>query len=137
MKKSIQVLLIFVLVLIGFTVVFALFEVRFFQSRASAVSGSFSSENSYVFATPLSARANGQEKIRLTIFILDSRGLGVMGKKVSLSPNSSLNIEAIQGLTDGYGKAYFDVTAVNAGQYYLEVMADGTAIKQKAKLSYE
>ncbi|MFZ6034532.1 MAG: Ig-like domain-containing protein [Patescibacteria group bacterium] len=136
MVKKLPFLLLLAIVLIGFSVAFGLYEVKFFNTRASVTITTFSPENSYVFVTPLAARANGQEKIRLTVFILNNQGLGVLGKNVFVSPDSALNIEAIQGLTDGYGKAYFDISASKAGEYYLEVKVDDTALKQKAHLSF-
>jgi len=136
MKKMTVFLLLFVVVLLGFVIFFGLYEVKFFNSRASISQASFSLENSYIFITPLQARANGQEKIRMTVFILNNQGLGVLGKKVFLPPHPALNIEAIQGLTDSYGKAYFDISSSRAGEYYLEVKVDDTALTQKAHLSF-
>lgn len=86
--------------------------------------------------TPLRAKANNQEKIRITIFVLNNQGLGVMGRKVFVGMDSSLNVETIQGLTDSYGKAFFDVSASKAGEYYLEITVDDAKLKQKAHLSY-
>lgn len=136
MKKTLPFLLLLGVIMIGFTVLFGLYEVKFFNSRASVSSSSFSPDNSYVFVTPLTARANGQEKIRLTVFVLNNQGLGVLGKKVFILPNAALNIETIQGLTDSYGKAYFDISANQPGEYFLEVKADDTALNQKAHLSF-
>lgn len=124
------------MILIGFAVFFGLYEVQFLTNRASIKTVSFSVDNSYVFITPLRARANGQEKIRLTIFVLDDQGLGVMGKKVVLDQDEALNIENIQALTDSFGKAYFDITASKVGEYYLKVLIDDTELKQKAHLSF-
>ena len=136
MKNSIKILIIFLIVLALFVILFGLYEVKFFKSRASVISRSFSVDNSYVFGTPLQARANGQEKIRLTIFLLNNQGLGVMGKKVIIAPDSALNIDTIQGLTDDFGKAYFDISSEKKGEYYLEIKADDTALNQKAHLIF-
>jgi len=136
MKRSILFFIILLIILIGFIGVFGLYEVKFFTSRANVISSSFSVDNSYVFTTPLQVRANGQEKIRLTVFILNNQGLGVMGKKVFVSPDQALNIETIQGLTDGFGKAYFDISSEKTGEYYMEIKADDTALNQKAHLSF-
>ena len=128
--------MLFLIVLIGFSLFFGLYEVKFFTNRASIKTVSFSVDNSYVFITPLRARANGQEKIRLTTFVLDDQGLGVMGKKVVLDQDEALNIENIQALTDNFGKAYFDVTSSKTGEYYLKVLVDDIELKQKAHLSF-
>ncbi|PIZ66805.1 hypothetical protein COY13_04790 [Candidatus Roizmanbacteria bacterium CG_4_10_14_0_2_um_filter_36_35] len=136
MKKSVLFLLLFLIILLGFVIFFGLYEVKFFTGRASIKTVSFSVDNSYVFITPLRARANEQEKIRVTVFVLDDQGLGVMGKKVVLAAVEALNIENIQALTDNFGKAYFDVTAGKTGEYYLKVLIDDTELKQKAHLSF-
>jgi len=136
MKRSIVFFIILLIVIVGFIGAFGLYEVKFFTSRADVSRASFSVDNSYIFSTPSQARANGQEKIRLTVFILNNQGLGVLGKKIFIGTDQSLNIEAIQGLTDNYGKAYFDISAVKTGEYFLEIKADDTALKSKAHLVF-
>jgi len=136
MQKTVVFVIILLLIIVGFISAFGLYEVRFFTSRADVSQAAFSVDNSYIFSTPSQARANGQEKIRLTIFILNNQGLGVLGKKISTGTNSSLNIETIQGLTDDYGKAYFDISAIKAGEYFLEVKADDTVLKNKVHLVF-
>src|SRR3990167_8759130 len=136
MKRSIIFFIILLLVVVGFIGAFGLYEVKFFSSRAGVSQASFSIDNSYIFSTPSQARANGQEKVRLTVFILNNQGLGVLGKKIFIGTNPSLNIEAIQGLTDSYGKAYFDISAAKAGEYFLEIKADDTALKSKAHIIF-
>ncbi|VVA44587.1 conserved hypothetical protein [Candidatus Roizmanbacteria bacterium] len=136
MKRSIVFFIILLLVIVGFIGAFGLYEVKFFTSRADISQATFSIDNSYIFSTPSQARANGQEKIRLTVFILNNQGLGVLGKKIFIGTDPSLNIETIQGLTDNYGKAYFDISAVRAGEYFLEIKADDTALKTRAHLVF-
>lgn len=123
-------------IIAGFVGAFGLYEVKFFTSKADVSQATFSVDNSYIFSTPSQARANGQEKIRLTVFILNNQGLGVLGKKISTGTDSSLNIEVIQGITDSYGKAYFDISASKAGEYFLEIKVDDTALKSKAHLIF-
>ncbi|PJA55780.1 hypothetical protein CO165_01735 [Candidatus Roizmanbacteria bacterium CG_4_9_14_3_um_filter_33_18] len=136
MKRSIIFFIILLLVVVGFIGAFGLYEVKFFSSRADISQASFSIDNSYIFSTPSQARANGQEKVRLTVFILNNQGLGVLGKKIFIGTNPSLNIEAIQGLTDNYGKAYFDISSSKAGEYFLEIKVDDKALKSKAHLVF-
>jgi len=136
MKKSLIFIIILLLVMIGFIGIFGFYEIKFFTGRASVSQASFSIDNSYIFSTPSQARANGQEKIRLTVFILNNQGLGVMGKKIFIGTDPALNIEAIQGLTDSYGKAYFDISATKPAEYFLEIKANDTVLKQKAHLVF-
>lgn len=136
MKKNIFFLIVLLLVLLAFTSFFWLYEAKFFVGRASVSQQSFSIDNSYLFVTPLRAKANNQEKIRVTVFVLNNQGLGVMGKEVFLDIQPDLFIEAIQGTTDNYGKAVFDIVAKKPGEYYLEVKIEGKTLPQKAHLSF-
>jgi hypothetical protein len=136
MKKHLIFLIIFLLILVSFSFFFGLYEVRFLKSRASVSQASFSVDNSYLFVSPLRAKANGQEKIRITVFVLNNQGLGVLGKELFLSPNPDLSVDIIQGKTDNFGKAFFDVASTKPGEYYLEVSVDGQKLPQKAHLSF-
>jgi len=136
MKKHLIFLILFLLILVSFSFFFGLYEVRFFKSRASVFQASFSVDNSYLFVSPLRAKANGQEKIRITVFVLNNQGLGVLGKELFLSPNPDLSVDIIQAQTDNFGKAVFDVTSTKPGEYYLEVSVDGQKLPQKAHLSF-
>lgn len=136
MKRLALFFVVLLLILFSFMAIFGLYEVKFFNTRADVSQASFSIDNSYIFSTPSQARANGQEKIRLTVFILNNQGLGVLGKKVLIETNSSLTIDTIQGSTDNYGKAYFDISATKPAQYFLEVKIDGKALNQKAQLVF-
>ena len=136
MKKNLFFLILFLLILVSFSFFFGLYEVRFFKSSASVFQASFSVDNSYLFVSPLRAKANGKEKIRITVFVLNNQGLGVLGKELFLSSNPDLSVDIIQGQTDNFGKAVFDVTSTKPGEYYLEVSVDGQKLPQKARLSF-
>lgn len=136
MNKSLLYFLIILLVLLLSVSFFWIYESRVFISRAGITRTSFSVDNSYVFATPLKAKADGLEKIRATVFVLNNQGLGVMGKKITIEQNSNLLIETVQGLTDQSGKAVFEITSDKAGDYYLGVKVEKVPLPQKVKLSY-
>lgn len=95
-----------------------------------------SADNSYVFTNPLKAQADGKEKIRVTVFILNSQGLGVLGKNVSISLDSHLILDAVQPATDQSGKALFDISSSTPGEYYLEVSVDEFKLPQKTRLTF-
>ncbi len=136
MKKYLLFISIFLVILLLFSGFFWLYEAKFFVGRASLTSASFSVENSYIFLTPLRAKADNQEKIRLTVFVLNNQGLGVLGKSVVIGQDPNLKIEGIQIQTDNYGKAIFDIAASKTGDYFLEVKVDGQILPQKAHLSF-
>jgi hypothetical protein len=86
MKKYLLFISIFLVILLLFSGFFWLYEAKFFVGRASLTSASFSVENSYIFLTPLRAKAD-TKKIRLTVFVLNNQGLGYLE-----SPWSSVRI---------------------------------------------
>jgi len=137
MKKVIIGLVLALVVLLFFSGYFWLYEAKYFIGRASVSQASFSMDNSYVFVSPLKAAANNLDKIRVTVFILNNQGLGVLGKTVELGSDPSLSIETTQALTDNYGKALFDISSNKVGEYYLEVKVDQTVLPQKAHLTFD
>ncbi|MBI4004690.1 Ig-like domain-containing protein [Candidatus Roizmanbacteria bacterium] len=136
MKKFIATSLIIFFVLLIFSGLFWFYEARFLVGRASTIGSGFSKDNSYVFISPLRAKANSQEKIRVTVFILNNQGLGVAGKKVLLDVGKELAVETIQGVTDPLGKAVFDVSSGEVGEYNLGVKVDETVLPQQVHVTY-
>lgn len=136
MRKSIPFFLILLLIFLLSLSFFWIYEAKIFVGRASVSRSAFSVENSYVFASPLRAKAGGLEKIRVTVFVLNNQGLGVMGKNIFVGRTEGLNIETIQGLTDQLGKAVFDITSNKPGEYYLEIKVENVLLPQKVRLSF-
>jgi len=139
MQKVIIGILLFIIILLLFSGFFFFYEARFMSGRASVVSNSFSPDNSYVITVPSKAKGDGLQKIRVTVFILNGQGLGVLGKQVKIATptNSNLVIGNTQPTTDSIGKAYFDVSAGSSGEYYLEVTVDGISLPQKAHVLFD
>jgi len=98
--------------------------------------GEISLENSYVFASPLMARAGSQEKIRVTVFILDTEGRGAYGKPVFLGQDERLEITSVQPVTDNLGRAIFDVAAATPAEYFIEARVDNRVLPQRVKVSF-
>ncbi len=136
MKKYIALLGVALLVLLLFSVLFWFYEARYLVGRASVTVQSFSVDNSYMFVTPLQARADGVENIRVTVFVLSDQGLGVAGKNVVIETNPSLEIDLEQNVTDSFGRASFDIAATQPGDYYQAVVVDGQTLPQKAHLTF-
>lgn len=106
-----------------------------FSSRASG-SGQVVFENSYLFVSPLQAKADGTEKIRLTVFLLDSRGMGVPGETVTLKLPSEVTSPFSQPVTDDLGKAVFDLTSTRPGSYSASALNRQRELSQKARLIF-
>lgn len=111
-------------------------QIQFLPSRASVSPASFSIDNSYVFVTPLRAKADGKEQIRLTVFLLNNQGLGVLGKDVVIQNTADLHMNNSQATSDSLGKAFFDISSSVPGEYYISVSVDGQILPQQAHLSF-
>lgn len=125
---------ILILFLGSITFIYMRWEVNL-PGRASTV-GKLSLENSYVFASPLSACSDGISLIRISVFLLNDQGLGVSGQKVSLKAPGGLSISAVQDVTDSLGKAYFDIASFTAGTYALSAETNGKTISQSVNIGF-
>lgn len=139
-KHTLFLLLIFFLLLSLVLVVIFISQRTSFFGRAYGPgirpSGQVLIENSYLFASPLVALANGQEKIRVTVFILDEQGRGVAGEKVFLGQDERLKITSVQEVTDNLGRAIFDVSANTPGDYLIEARVGKEVLPQRIKLGF-
>jgi hypothetical protein len=101
-------------------------------------SSNLSLDNSYIFASPLRAKVGG-EKIRITVFILSDRGLGISGKTVIVGGGKNLlHVTSIQPVTDGQGRATFDVSSeTSPGVYIIQASVDGVNLVQQATISFD
>lgn len=115
---------------------FWLYEAKIFTGRAAPPRTDFSPENSYVFVSPLRAKADAQELIRVTVFILNNQGLGVPGKPITLKDTQKLNVQTIKGNSDEYGRAVFDISSASAGEFYILVEVDNRELPKRAHLSF-
>ncbi|MFC1710368.1 Ig-like domain-containing protein [Patescibacteria group bacterium] len=131
--------IIIIILLLG--VVIAVYLSRYqtqFRGRAYTSSTSeIELANSYLFASPLKAEAGGVERIRITVFILDSQGKGVSGKKVLLGNAAGVVVESIQSTTDDIGRALFDISSTNTGLYLIEASVEGGPLPQKITITFD
>lgn len=100
-------------------------------------SGNVEIANSYIFASPIKAKAGTEERVRLTAFILDSQGKGVFGKPVIIGQSNEVKVIPIQPTTDDLGKAVFDLTSSIPGYYVIEASVDGKIIPQRVGVTFE
>jgi hypothetical protein len=122
---------------------FFFYETQYFGSRADVRIVDISTENSFYFANPPRAQANGAEKIRVTVLVLNGQGLGVLGKKVIIGVDPRVVISNPLDVTDSTGKATFELSSIAAGEYYIEVKIidpakpqDYITLPQKARLTF-
>jgi hypothetical protein len=117
-------------------ILFLIIRTTGFFSKASRSNNLSNLENSYLFASPLQAKADGQEKIRINVFILDGRGLGISNQTISLKVSPYIKIENIQSITDSYGKAVFDLSSSSIGQHSITAQIDNQTLPQPVKISF-
>ncbi len=134
--------LIVVILLLGLALVLTVYLVRLQTNLTSSAkySGSLSlpsSANSYVFASPVRAKAGG-DLIRVTVFLLDDEGNPIFDRKIKIESNSqNLVIKDVQVLTDETGKALFDLSSDISGEYYISVFVDEFPVSKNFRLVFD
>ena len=134
-RKSLFLLLFLILVLIASLSL--VFRTTIFKGRAATIpSSSTVLENSYLFASPIQAKADGEQLIRVTVFLLDSQGLGVSNQKVSLTYPTNLTLKNTQDITDDYGKTIFDLSSSTPGKHTISAQTNGQTLPQTVTLVF-
>lgn len=138
MTRKLIIIILFLLLSLGLTLTY-IFRTTIFSGRAFTSTSNFNGSlaNSYLFASPLMAPADGRQLIRVTVYILDDRGLGVSNQTVSVTSTPTLSIIPIQPVTDEYGKAIYDISATSPGQYQLSASVSGSSLPQSVKVSFQ
>lgn len=105
-------------------------------NRAATSSSTVVLENSYLFASPLQAKGDSQENIRLTVFLLDGRGLGVANQTVKLDLPKTISITNQQEITDSTGKAIFDIVSPISQTINVSASTGQNKLPQKVKIVF-
>jgi len=136
-KRSLLPVLVvaIVLLLVSGAVYLVRSQVIFRGSASKAMI--YSPENSYIFGSPLTAKANSQEKIKVSVFLLNNQGLGIEGKNVELTVDPGVNIERSQPQTDTTGQAIFYLTSSSAGRYQVRAQSEGQSLPQVLTVNFK
>ena len=134
-NKYIIVIIFLTLALIG-SVFLVVRTTTIYNRAATNNTNSVTLENSYLFASPLQAKADGQENIRIIVYLLDGRGLGVPNQKVSLSLPSTVNVNSLQDVTDETGKATFDLSSTTTQKITVTAITNKLELPQKVKIIF-
>lgn len=139
-------IILLILVLILIVLVYLVQRQTFVKSKAYSVNDitqtpipttkNVDIANSYAFASPLKATTGG-EYIRVTVYVLDSQGLGIPDKLVTLGSYPGLTITNGQTLTDDTGMVYFDITASKAGLFLIQPSVEGKDLSQRITITFE
>ena len=116
---------------------------RFFilLTRASRIPH-YSLSNSYVFAAPILAQADGQQKIQVTVFLLDEKGIGIKDQPVNLllrpleSTAASPQIKAVRPTTDSLGQAIFEITCRQPGKFQVVATVNGRQLIRTTRIIF-
>ena len=107
-----------------------------FKGQASPTK-TYSLQNSYIFGSPLTATANGQEKIKISVFLLNQQGLGVEKKQINLKTTpAGLDIETTQDITDKTGQAIFYASTKSPGRFQISAQISGQTLPQTVTVNF-
>lgn len=141
-KRPNYLILVIILIVFLITLVILVYYIRFQTSispKASSVniSKQISVSNSYIFASPVRAKAGG-DLIRVTVFVLNDEGEGLFDKLVKLQPDTSnIVVKDIQSLSDDTGKAIFDLSSNTVGDYTIQFSVDNLILPQSLKVVFD
>jgi hypothetical protein len=133
-RRFLVIFSLIILLVLGLSVV-ALRARTSYLGRASEVE-TYSLVNSYLFGSPLSAAAGGQERIRISAFLLSDKGRGVPNKKIEITSLPPLTTLMVQPTTDNLGQAIFEVSSPTAGQFSISASVQGQSFPQTVTLFF-
>ena len=135
-KKLASLLILFVLAF-GLFVGLVVFNqpIRTFTRAAEELVPS--SESSLIFAWPLTAKADGKEKVDINIFVRNAKNLPLINKKVRLVTNLGA-VTTVNDTTDKSGKAAFTLVSSDPGVAEIKATIDNQVqIKQTGTIKFE
>jgi len=98
--------------------------------KASATQ-TVSAKDSLLIGQKMMARADGQDKCMVNVFVLDKGGKGIKGKLVQLN-----GLGELEAVTDVSGKALFELTSKEARQYELSAQVGGVPLKGTVTVTF-
>jgi hypothetical protein len=84
---------------------------------------------SYLIGEKITAVSNGKDKIKVNVFVVDNKGIGIKGKTVSI--NGMSGIEPEIGVSDNNGQVHFEASSAVEGQYELTASIDGVEYQRQ------
>jgi hypothetical protein len=130
------ILIVFLILTLLASLVLIFRTTSFFGKATTTNTASVALENSYLFASPLQAKADGKEQIRITVFILDGRGLGISGQTVTLLTPQTITIQAPLSTTDDTGKITFDLSSPVVSKIDVQAKIGSNILPQKVHIIF-
>ncbi len=136
MKNKYLAIIIFLSISLIASLSLVLKTTVFVNKAATGNQSSIVLENSYLFVSPIQVKADNKEKMRVTVFLLDGRGIGVPNQIVDISTSSKVSLTEVQKNTDESGKAIFDISSNTPGQFNLSAKTNGKTLPQQVKIVF-
>ncbi len=137
MDKKLSALLVLFVLIFALFIIFIVFKepiATFTRAKEELVP---SSESSLIFAWPLTAKADGSEKIDINVFVRNASNLPLPNKMVTLQSNLG-SLETSSQTTDKSGKANFSLTSTNPGVANITATIDNQIqLKQTVTIKFE
>jgi hypothetical protein len=89
---------------------------------------------SYLIGEKITAVSNGKDKIKVNVFVVDNKGIGIKGKTVTVSGINGIEPEL--GVSDNNGQVHFEASSVTEGQYELTASINGVTIPKTVKVTF-
>lgn len=106
-------------------------------TSVTRIAGNLSLENSYLFASPISALSDAQSVVRITAIVLSDQGLGVASQQISLKVSGNgVRINPVQPVTDTFGRAIFDLTSSAPGNYTISADVSNSILPQTVSIVF-
>lgn len=135
-KKLISLLILLVLVFSIFISYVVFNEQIATFTRASSDTDPLA-EKSLIFAWPLTAKATGQDKVMINIFVRNEKNQPLNNKLVSLTTTLG-QLDAQTQTTDKSGKVTFNITSTQTGIAQIQAKVDNKVqLKQSLTVKFE
>ncbi len=135
-NKFLLFIILFLLLALTASLYLVLKNTSLFTRASTTSNQDIALQNSYLFASPIQAKAGGEEKVRVTVFILDTQGLGISSKTVALEASGGVTITPLSPVTDDTGKATFDLSSIAPGRARLSATVDGAKVPQTVSVIF-
>jgi len=90
--------------------------------------------DSYVIAEKILAKADGEDKCKVNVFLTDRAGRAVPNKTVSLFGMEGIEEET--GVSDKNGKVSFEMVSGEEGQFEIRASVEGVEIPQGVTVTF-
>ena len=90
--------------------------------------------DSYVIGERLLARADGEDKCKVNVFLMDEQGRSVPGRRVMLAGMGGI-VEP-QGMSNKNGQVVYEMVSDKEGQFGLKATVEGVEIPQTVTVTF-